>query len=230
MTQPPPEFDNEMWIGPSQMETCIEQRVFMNWRWNYNIGGGQLMDWIGHHGDIAHWGIGHDETIGPTEIEGVGEFPPQDAIWNICTKYRITAKYPGNPEMVIAGGHGDIKLGVKWIGTDGWLWVSRGNAQESSNPAWAESRRLPKDQRKVRLYESNDHYRNFLDCVKTRKRTVAPVEVAHHSAIPGHLGLIAMRLGRKLRWDAKREAILGDAEASQQLTRSYRAPWKFPIV
>jgi hypothetical protein len=227
---PPPELDYDRWIGPSRTEPYIAQRVHMDWRWNYNTGGGQLLDWIGHHGDIGHWGIGNDDTIGPLEIEAFGEFPPKDAIWNTCTKYRITAKYPNDLEVILAGGHDDIKGGTKWIGTDGWVWVNRGNAFESSNPAWAESRRLPEDQRKVKLYESSNHARNFLDCVRSRKPTITPVEVAHHSAIPGHLGLIALLVGRKLKWDAKREVIVGDAEASQLLTRPYRKPWKLAGV
>ncbi len=225
ITNPPPELNYETWIGPSRMEPYIEARVHKNWRWNYNTGGGQLLDWIGHHCDIAHWGMDCDRS-GPLEIEGQGEFPPADAVWNTCTKYRITAKYPNAIEMVIAGGHADIRSGTKWIGTDGWVWVDRGNAFESSNAAWTESRRLPEDQRKVRLYESNNHYRNFLDCVKSRQPTITPVETAHHSAIPGHLGLIAMMVGRKLKWDAKREVIVGDAGASKLLTRPYRKPWK----
>ena len=79
--------------------------------------------------------------------------------------------------------------------------------------------------RKVRLYESNNHYRNFLDCVKTRKPTITPVETAHHSAIPGHLGLISMLVGRKIKWDANKEKIIGDKEATKLLTRDYRRPW-----
>ena len=80
----------------------------MNWRWNYNTGGGQLMDWVGHHVDIAHWGLGFDLN-GPYEVEGHGEFPPPDAIWNTCTKYRIELKYPDDIHMTIAGGYDDIK-------------------------------------------------------------------------------------------------------------------------
>jgi hypothetical protein len=78
----------------------------------------------------------------------------------------------------------------------------------------------------VKLYESTDHSRNFIACVKSRQPTITPVETAHHSAIPGHLGLIAMLVGRKLKWDAKRERIIGDSEASKLLTRDYREPWK----
>src|SRR6266498_5372095 len=78
VSQPPPELDYETWVGPSQMMPYIEGRVHMNWRWNYNFGGGQLLDWIGHHCDIAHWGLDLDSSGGPLEVEGKGEFPPKD--------------------------------------------------------------------------------------------------------------------------------------------------------
>ena len=224
VTEPPPELDYERWIGPSRMEPYIKQRIHMNWRWNYNTGGGQLLDCIGHHCDIAHWGMDCDRS-GPSEIEGRGEFPASDALWNTCTKYRIELKYPRNITMTIAGGHDDIKSGTKWIGTNGWVWVDRGGF-DASNPEWKKGKMLPEELRKVKLYNSPGHWRNFLDCVKSRQPTIAPVETAHHSAIPGHLGLIAMQTGRKIRWDVAHEKIIGDAEAGKFLTRSYRAPWK----
>ena len=225
VSEPPPELDYEFWIGPSKMEPYIKGRIHKNWRWNYNIGGGQLLDWIGHHCDIAHWGMGNDDKIGPFEIEGNGEFPPKDAVWNTCTKYRITAKYPNDIEMTIAGGHKDIRSGTKWIGADGWVWVDRGGF-ETSDTSLNEIRALPAEKRKVALTKTKSHYRDFLDSTKSRKPTITPVEVAHHSAIPGHLGLIAMLVGRKIKWDAAKEVILGDEEASKLLGREYRAPWK----
>jgi predicted dehydrogenase len=224
VSEPPPELDYETWIGPSRMESYIKQRVHMDWRWNYNTGGGQLMDWIGHHCDIAHWGMDCDRS-GPSEIEGHGEFPAPDALWNTCTKYRIELKYPKNITMIIAGGHEDIRSGTKWIGTEGWVWVDRGGF-EASNPEWKNGKNLPDELRKVKLYESHGHQRNFLDCVKSRQETIAPVQTAHHSAIPGHLGLISMLTGRKLNWDVKREKIHDDAAASKMLSREYRAPWR----
>jgi predicted dehydrogenase len=224
VSDPPTDFDFETWIGPSRMEPYIQARVHMNWRWNYNTGGGQLLDWIGHHCDIAHWGLGFDRS-GPSEIEGHGDFPPPNALWNTCGKYRIELKYPQDITMTIAGGHPDINSGTKWIGTDGWVWVDRGGF-EGSNPEWKTYKTLPENLRKVKLYESSNHYRNFLDCVKSRQPTIAPVETAHHSAIPGHLGLISMMTGRKLKWSVDQEVITGDAEASKLLTREYRAPWR----
>jgi len=222
ITEPPPQLDYNTWIGPAKMQPYIEARVHMNWRWDYNIGGGQLLDWIGHHCDIAHWGMDCDNS-GPSEIEGKGEFPPKDAVWNTATKYRVTCKYPNDVEMIIAGGHGDIRSGTKWIGTDGWVWVDRGG-YDATNLDWFVS--LPADKNTVKLYRSDDHMRNFIDCVKSRKPTVTPVETAHHSAIPGHLGLISMLVGRKIKWDVAKEMIIDDKEASKLLTRDYRAPWK----
>jgi predicted dehydrogenase len=221
-SDPPPELDYETWIGPAKMEPYIKGRVHMNWRWNYNIGGGQLLDWIGHHCDIAHWGLDFDNA-GPSEIEGQGEFPPADAVWNTCTKYRITLKYPRDITMTIAGGYPEIKSGAKWIGTEGWVWVDRG-AYDSSNLDWFV--KIPDDKYKVQLYKSDNHQGNFIECVKSRKPTITPVETAHHSAIPGHLGLISMLVGRKIKWDVHKEQIIGDADATKLLTRSYRTPWK----
>lgn len=224
---PPAELDYEFWCGPAEKLPYIEARSHKNWRWNYNTGGGQLLDWIGHHCDIAHWGMDCDHS-GPTQLEARGEFPPPKAVWNTATKYRIEAKYPNDIDVVIAGGHNDIRSGTKWIGTEGWVWVNRNNAFEASKTDWEDARSLPEELRKVKLYESRDHFANFIECVRAHKPTVTPVDVAHHSAIPGHLGLIAMLTGRKLRWDSQREVILDDAEASRLLTREYRGSWKLP--
>lgn len=231
VTAPPAELDYNTWIGPSQMEPYIKARVHRDWRWNYNTGGGQVMDWIGHHGDIAHWGMGFDHT-GPSEIEGYGEFPPVDAIWNTTGKYRIEALYKkevtgyvADVPFTIAGGYSDIKGGTKWIGTDGWVWVNR-DRFDSSNPEWKKGKDLPDDLAKVKLYYSKNHWRNFLDCIRSRKPTITPVETAHHSTIPGHLGLISMLVKRKLRWDVKREKIIGDPTANELLSRPYRSPWQ----
>jgi hypothetical protein len=231
VSQPPAFLDYNTWIGPSQMEPYIEARIHKDWRWNYNTGGGQLLDWIGHHCDIAHWGLGFDRT-GPSEVEGQGNFPPANAIWNTADKYFIEAKYEkaitgyySDIHMTIAGGYPQIRSGVKWIGTEGWVWVDRGGF-EASNPEWKKLRNLPDRLAKTRLYTSDNHYRNFLDCVKSGQPTITPVQTAHHSTIPGHLGLISMIVGRKIHWDVKHEKILHDADASKLLTRPYRAPWK----
>ncbi len=231
VTPPPPELDYETWIGPSKMEAYIDARVYQNWRWNYNTGGGQLLDWIGHHGDIAHWGLGFDST-GPSEVEGHGEFPAANAVWNTATKFTVACTYrrevtgySNDVHVTIAGGSPAIAMGTKWIGSDGWVWVDR-SGFDASNPEWVKVESLPEDLRKVKLYESSEHRRNFLDSVRSRKPTIAPVETAHHSLIPGHLGLISMLTGRKIHWDVDKEVILNDAGASDLLSRPYRDPYK----
>lgn len=224
ISEPPKELDYEMWIGPSQMEPYMRVRSHKSWRWHYNTGGGVLLDWIGHHCDIAHWGLNFDNT-GPLEVEGSGELPPHSAVWEAAPKFRFELKYPQGVTMTLAAANADIKSGVKWIGTEGWVWVDRG-AFDASNPAWKQGKHLTRDLRKVKLYSSSDHMQNFLDCIRTREATITPVEVGHHSAIPGHLCHIAMITGRKIRWDAKEEKILGDPEASKLMTREYRGPWK----
>ncbi len=224
VSAPPPELDYDFWVGPSKMRPYIRCMIHKNWRWNYNTGGGQLMDWVGHHVDIAHWGLGFDNS-GPSEIEGHGEFPPVDAIWNTCTKYRVELKYPQDIKMTIAGGYDDIRGGTKWIGTKGWVYVTRGQF-ESSNDDWSDVKHLPEDQRKIKLIMSSNHFRNFLDSVKSRQPTITPVETGHHSAVPGHLALIAMLLKRKIRWDAQTECFQDDPEATALLTRPFRPPWK----
>lgn len=232
ITQPPPELDYDFWIGPAKMEPYIEARIHHNWRYNYNIGGGLLLDWIGHHCDIAHWGLNMDETGGPLEIQGEGEFPAEDAVWNTCSKYRINLKYPNDMTMVIAGGYGGIKSGVKWIGTDGWVWVDRGGF-DASTLEWFQ--KLP-ESCTVRLYKSDNHMANFIECIKSRKPTISPANTAHHSAIPGHLGLISMllgerkdkgqRVGPRIQWDSEKEVIVGNTEAARLLSRPYHNHWR----
>lgn len=224
VTDPPKELDYEMWIGPSKMEPYMRARSHKSWRWNYNTGGGELLDWIGHHCDIAHWGLDFDHT-GPLEVEGSGDLPPSNAVWNTAPKFRFELKYPQGITMTVAGGYPEIRTGVKWVGTEGWVWVDR-EGFDASNPAWKLGKYLPREMRKVKLYTSSDHMQNFLDCIKTRQPTVTPVEVGHNSAIPGHLCLISMLTGKKIRWDAKEEKIIDDLEAGKLMTREYRSPWK----
>jgi predicted dehydrogenase len=224
ITQPPHELDYDRWIGPSTMMPYIKARVHRNWRWNYNTGGGQLMDWVGHHLDIAHWGLGFDLS-GPSEVEGHGQFPPRDAMWNTATEYRVEMKYPDDVHITMAGGDDDIKHGVKWIGTDGWVYVDRGQF-DASNPDWRDIKELPESEAKIKLYRSTNHQRNFIDCVKSRQPTITPADVGHHSAIPGHLGYISMMVGRKLKWDVATEQILDDPTASTMISRLFRPPYQ----
>ena len=196
-----------------------------NWRWNLEYGGGQLMDWVGHHVDIAHWGMGMDRT-GPVEIDGVGEYP-KTGLWNSAYRYRINTKYANGIKMIIAGGHDDIREGTKWIGEDGWVWVDRGGIDAHPKSLLREVF-SPNEIHLVSVENPIDHEghtRNFLDCVKTRATTLSSSEVSHRSATPGHLGQIAMLLGRKIRFNPDTEEIIGDSTASQMLGNAMRSPW-----
>jgi hypothetical protein len=127
--------------------------------------------------------------------------------------------------MVIAGGHDDIQGGTKFIGTDGWIHVNRGHFQ-ASNPDFRKFSRLPEADRKVSLFKSPGHHRNFIDCVKSRQPTLCTAEIGHRSATAGHLSLIALITNRTIKWDPVKEEIIGDAEATKLMGREFRAPWK----
>lgn len=228
--QPPDHIHYDTWVGPGEHLPYCKAVHHMNWRWNYAFGGGQLLDWIGHHGDIAHWGLGNDDKIGPLEVNAVQcEFPARNAFWNAATKYRIECKYPDDIELVLSGGHDDIKSGTKFIGETGWVHVDRGRF-DASDMAWTKLKdeEIQGEVRLLRVENAksgNPHYRNFLDCIKSRQPTLTPAEVAHRSATPGHLGLISMLTGRKITWDPKTEQIANDPGASQLLTGKLRSPW-----
>jgi len=223
MGPPPDHLDYDFWLGPAPWAPYCPARVHMNWRWNMDFGGGQLMDWVGHHVDIAHWGMGWDRT-GPVEIHGSGEFE-RAGVWNSPTRYYLTARYADGTPMVIAGGHDEVRSGTRWIGDRGWIWVDRGGQETYPASLWREGIGAGE----VRLTHSRDHYRNFLDGVKTRGATIAPCEVAHRSASVGHLGGMAIELGRPLRWNPAKETFPGgDPEAERLLSRPFRSPWRLP--
>jgi predicted dehydrogenase len=232
-SDPPKEVDYDFWVGPSDWLPFNACRFHKNWRWNYDFGGGQLMDWIGHHGDIAHWGltnpqygIGPDDQVGPLEVSAKAEFPHAEDVWNTATRFRVECKYPNGIDFVIGGGCWDIRMGTTWIGEHGWVYVDRGKF-ETSEPKWKEEiqQREEKHDLKVLLPVSPGHQRQFLDCVKSRQKTLTPVEIAHRSQTPGHLGYIASVVGRTLKWDAVKQEIIGDPEASKLLCKPMRAPW-----
>ena len=219
---PPSGFDYDTWLGPAPWSPYCTARVHMNWRWNMDYGGGQLMDWVGHHLDIAHWALDLERT-GPVEVKGTGEFPTK-GIYNSATKYWVETKYADGTPMVLAGGYPEIQSGTKWIGDAGWIWVDRGGLE--SQPAHLISETVGPNE--TRIYRSRDHWQNFLDCVRSRAVTIAPAEVAHRSASVGHLGVIAIETGRTIKWDPATESIIGDPGAERLLSRAYRKPYQMP--
>ncbi|MCC7491503.1 MAG: Gfo/Idh/MocA family oxidoreductase [Fimbriimonadaceae bacterium] len=215
---PPPELDYELWLGPAEWQPYCAERTHWNWRWQLAYGGGQLMDWIGHHGDIAQWGMGWDQT-GPSKIVPLQAEFPTTGVWDAATTYSFVAHYPG-VELHISNA---IRGGTRWIGADGrWIWVTRG--AQDANPRSLLHERVGPDEQP--LYVSSNHQRNFVDSVLTRRPAITPAETAHRSASLGHLGLIALRLGRTLHWDPVRETFANDAGATQLLGHAARAPWR----
>jgi predicted dehydrogenase len=217
--QPEPEgVDWNFWLGPAPW-VPYRGIIHWNWRWMMDYSGGQLTDWAGHHIDIAHWGLDLERT-GPVEIEGRGVYP-KDGIYDVPMEYKFTCKYANGVVMTVANNK-QIPQGTQWYGESGkWVYVKRGKLE--ANPASVLKEVIGPDEDK--LYESRDHRRNFLDCVKSRKETIAPAEVGHRSISVGLLGEIAMLTESKLRWDPDKEVFLNNEQANRMLSRPMRSPW-----
>ncbi len=224
---PPPTLDWDMWLGPAPERPYQGFGPHWNWRWILDYSGGQLTDWCGHHVDIAHWGIGLDET-GPIEIEGKGVYP-KEGLYDAPTEYNFTSKYKPGAGISTAPGGVEINVtnnkinaqGTKWIGDKGWVYVKRGRID-------AEPKSLLREKigaGEIRLINSGGHKRNFVDCMMSRKDTVCTAEIGHRSISVGLLGEIAMMTGRKIRWNPDTEEIIDDPGASALLSRPYREPW-----
>jgi hypothetical protein len=115
---------------------------------------------------------------------------------------------------------------VKFIGSDGWIFVTRGKI-EASDP---DLLKTPLPASATLLYASNDHMGNLFECIRSRKAPVCEPEVGHRSATVCHLGVIAMRLGKTLEWDPVKEEFRNDAEANKWLAREQRKPWTYDTV
>jgi predicted dehydrogenase len=219
----PEGLDWNMWLGPAPWrpyQDFGQGNCHWDWRWIMDYSGGQLTDWAGHHIDIAHWGLGLD-TTGPVKIEGKGEYP-KDGTWNAPYAYEFFCTYTNGLKMRVANEskqpHG---MGACWYGDKGWLHVTRGGLS-ASDPKILQEKIGPDE---TQLYRSDDHCRNFVDCVKTRRQTITPAEVAHRSISVGLLGEIAMLTGRTLRWDPETEQFANDPDAGRYLRRACRSPW-----
>lgn len=221
-SDPPAELNYEMWLGPAPFRSYNELRVHYNFRFFWDYSGGQMTNFGAHHIDIAQWGLGMDDS-GPVEIEGDVQYH-KDGWVEVPVSGRITYRYANGVELIVGQGAKDCPAGVTFIGSEGKVFVTRGKI--TSTPE-----ELTKDLKvdlPVKLYESKDHHANFRDCVMSRQLPICDVEIGHRSATACHLGNIAARLGRKIRWDPAKEQIVGDEEAARMVSRPYRAPWVLP--
>jgi len=212
----PQGFDYDMWLGAAPWEPYTQKRCHYEFRFILDYSGGQVANWGAHHLDIAQWGLGMDNT-GPVEIIGDGEFP-QTGLFTTATRVYFEAKYANGVKVICSTGGSN----AKFEGTEGWVDVSRDGM--NCEPESLKKETIKPDE--IHLYESRDHQQNFLDCVKSRKEPIAPVEIGHRTATLCHLGNIAMLLRRKLKWDAKIERFIEDTEANRMLSRPRRAPWR----
>jgi predicted dehydrogenase len=231
---PVPEgFDYPMWLGPAPDAPYHKDRCFYRFRFLLDYSGGQTTNFGCHSNDIAQWGMGTDDT-GPVEIEDLGsEWPPKGGLFTTATKVAFRALYANGVELICRTA--EPGFGTRFEGTEGW--VEYGYRGVLTEPASLATSKIAAGE--VHLPVSNaaraaeaskfhipDHSRNFLDSVKSRKDPISPVEVGHRTATVCHLGNIAMRLKRKVRWDPAQEQIVGDDEAQRMLDRPIRDPWK----
>lgn len=221
----PSELNWEMWLGPA-LKVPYRGISHWDWRWILDYSGGQLTDWAGHHIDIANWGAGLEHT-GPVEITGEGVYP-YDGIFNVPVEYDFVAKYANGIEMRVANASRlPLGMGTTWYGDLGWIHTDRGNRLSASDPKILEE---VIGDNEIHLYKSDNHWQNFVDCVRSGQPTIAPVEVAYRAISVGLLGEIAMTTRQTIKWDPEKEEITGNQRASHLLSKPYRQPWKLPIV
>jgi len=213
----PEDFDYETWLGPAPVAPYSPARTHVNWRWILDYSGGQVTDWGGHHPDIAQWGMGTEHT-GPVAVKNARAMYADHPIYDTAVEYSFECEYENGVRMIVSN---ELRSGVTFIGSEGTVWVDRGRIE--STPESLVEAEIKEGE--VHLYESRNHARNFIDCVYSREEAIAPVETAHRSITIAHLGNIAMKLGRDLVWDPKKEMFVGDPEANGKLSRPYRAPW-----
>lgn len=236
----PSNLNFDMWLGSTPLVPYTEIGVHPQndysrpgWLRHENYGAGMITGWGQHHFDSAAWGM-DTELTGPRYIEAVAEFP-RSGLWNVHGDFMVKAEYDNGIVMLTSGGYPN---GIRYEGTDGWIWVSRGNYVASSsdpvaqgNSAKALDASDPKilqsviGENEIRLTRSTEHHGNWLDAIQGNTELLSPVEIGHRSCSVCLVSHIAMKLGRKLAWDPVREEFINDDEANTHLSRPQRAPW-----
>lgn len=244
----PPHFDYDLWLAQTPEMPYREDAVHPQqgygrpgWLRMRQFTAGMITGWGSHHVDTAHWGMGTEHT-GPLEISAQATFPDDDpeydGLWNVHGPFRVEARYAGDMTMIISG---EFRNGVRFVGDDGWLFVTRGSAVtddepdvgdtsvplNANDPAILRSEIGPDE---IHLYESDEQHANWIRCIRTRQLTVAPAEVAHRSTSACTIAHIAMQLGRTLHWDPVHERFRNDDEANTHLSRSQRYPYMYELI
>lgn len=215
----PAGLDWDMWLGPAPWRPYTSLGCHYNFRFISECAYGQVTNWGAHYLDIGQWALDMDNS-GPVEVEGHGEFPSSGLFTN-ATKVDFTVRYANGIPMHCRtrfDGGGT----VRFVGERGWLDIARNKMSGSSNDLLREMQASGK---KIQLPLSNNHHENFFECVRSRKKPIADVELGHRTATVCNLGQIGMVLGRKLRWDPAKEEFIGDEMANRLRGRAMRSPW-----
>ena len=210
-------LDYEMWLGPAPWVPYHKDRCLYTFRFGLDYSGGQTTNLGAHFIDVAQWANGTDRS-GPIEFEDLGAEYPADGLFTTATKVHYRARYANGVELTCET---DPSGPMRFEGTEGWLEMQ--GSKLTSQPESLKTSVIGPNE--IHLYESNDHHRNFVDCMKTNRETAAPVEVGHRSTSLCNLGNIAMTLKRKLSWDPETERFKNSDEANQMLSRALRSPW-----
>jgi len=235
----PKNLSYDAWLGSTPVVFYTENRVHPQdgygrpgWLRCEQFGAGMITGWGAHHIDTAHWGMDTEYT-GPIEVWGSAEFPTS-GLWDVHGNFKTEAIYANGVHMIVSGA---FPNGIKFVGTEGWVFVSRGNEQvtstdpaaqqfvqplAASNPKILSSIIGPNE---LHLPESTDHHGNWLACIKSRQLPLAPVEVGHRACSACLLHHIAMRAERKLYWDPLKERFRNDDAANALLSRPQRPPY-----
>ena len=215
-----------MWCGPSPVLPYMAARHHWSWRWHTNYGRGQLMDWIGHHNDIAHWGLGLEATGGgggPVSVEAKNwDYSKTPDIYDTAWQYDVISKYPKRHrgEDVFPDSHGNQVDRDRWLGL-------RQPGRPRRFQQGVDQEGLQRRQT-GRATSSPGHQRNFIDCVlRTARRPSLPPRTPTARSSPGHIAYVSHELGRAIKWDPVKEAVVGDEKAQKILTAlPYRGDWK----
>ncbi len=235
----PTGFQYDPWLGSTPEVYYTLDRVMPTkdfsrpgWLRMEQFGAGMITGWGAHHVDTAHWGM-NTELTGPVEIWGTAEFPTS-GLWDVHGKFLTHARYANGVTMDISG---DFPNGIKWYGTNGWIFVTRDEMTTptatpgqiakieplmASDPKILNSVIGPNE---VHLYQSDDQHGNWLDCIKSRKAPIAPAEIGHRACSTCLLHHIAMKTKRHLHWDPVKERFVNDDAANAMLSRPQRAPY-----
>ncbi|QNN25462.1 Gfo/Idh/MocA family oxidoreductase [Planctomycetales bacterium ZRK34] len=219
----PDDLNYDLWMGPTAKRPYTSACVHPlkgygrpGWLQVEQYCRGMITGWGAHMYDIAQWGLGTDTNSGPVSVKATAEFPDR-GLFNVHVGYDAEAEYANGVKLVSHNG----APGVKFIGEDGWVWVARGKWDASDQNIL----RTQLKDNDVHLTVSANHMINFLQSMRSRQDPIAPAEVGHRSNSVCVIHHIAMKLGRKLKWDPQTEQFVNDAEANKMLDFDHREPY-----